>query len=124
MKRLAEQACERCGVPGGGPQLELRVAARTHLEQRVVASIVELESGDDLGVAAVEALGQAENRGKGPDSSPPAAAEIGVLVVTTVGRRSPVIPRHERDRVYFLWVEAAQVAVLDQVIRVFVVTLV
>jgi hypothetical protein len=40
VKRLAEESGERRGVPGGGPQLELRVAARAHLEQRVFASIV------------------------------------------------------------------------------------
>jgi hypothetical protein len=44
VERLSEQACERRGVPGGGPQLELRVAAGAHLEQRVFASIVQLES--------------------------------------------------------------------------------
>jgi len=43
VKRLAEQACERFGVAGGGPQLELRVAARAHLEQCVLAPIVQFE---------------------------------------------------------------------------------
>ena len=124
MKRLAEQARQRSGVTGGGPQLELRVAARAHLEQRVFASIVQFESRDDLGVAAVEALRQAEHGGKGADGSPAPAAETGVLVVTTIGRRPPVIPREEGDGVDLVGLEAAQVAVLDQVIGVFVVTLV
>ena len=124
MKRLAEQARERCGVTGGGPELELGVAARPHLEQRVFAPVVQLESGDDLGVAAVEALRQAQNGGKGADGVPPPAAEADVLVVTTVGRRPAVIPRQEGDCLDLVGLEAAQVAVLDQVVRVFVVTLV
>jgi len=124
VERLAEQACERRGVAGGGPQLELRVAARAHLEQRVFAPVVQFKSRDDLGVAAVEAFSQAEYGGKGANGSPVTAAETGVLVVMTVGCRSPVIPRHEGDGVDLVRLEAAQVAVLDQVVGVFVVTLV
>ena len=75
-------------------------------------------------VAAVEAFSQAENGGKGANGSPVPAAETGVLVVVTVGRRSPVIPRDEGDGVDLVGLEAAQVAVLDQVVGVFVVTLV
>jgi hypothetical protein len=58
VKRLANQPCEWGHVPRGGPQLELGVAGRSHLQQHVLSSIVKLESRDDLGVAAIEALGQ------------------------------------------------------------------
>jgi hypothetical protein len=40
------------------------------LQQRVFASVVQFEPRDDLGVAAVEALGQTENGGKGADGAP------------------------------------------------------
>jgi hypothetical protein len=75
-------------------------------------------------VAAVEALSQSEDGGKGAHRSPATAAENGVLVVTTVRRRPPVIPRQKGDGINLVGLEATQVAVLDQVIRVFVVTLV
>jgi hypothetical protein len=41
-----------------------------------------------------------------------------VLVVMTVGRGPPVIPREEGDGVDLVGLEAAQIAVLDQVMRV------
>jgi hypothetical protein len=43
VKGLAKQASERRRVPRGGPQLELRIAARAQLEQRVFAPIVQFE---------------------------------------------------------------------------------
>jgi hypothetical protein len=43
VKRLAEQTRERRGVAGGGPELELRIAARAYLEQCIFASIVQFE---------------------------------------------------------------------------------
>jgi hypothetical protein len=75
-------------------------------------------------VAAVEGLRQAENCGQGADGSPAAAGQTSELVVTTIGRCPPVIPRHQGDGVDLVGLEAAQVAVLDQVVRVFVVALV
>jgi hypothetical protein len=38
---LADQSLEGAGLPGRGPQLELRVAARAHLQQRVLAAVVK-----------------------------------------------------------------------------------
>jgi hypothetical protein len=43
VNRLAEQTSKRFGVSDGGPQLELRVAARPYLEQCVFASIVQFQ---------------------------------------------------------------------------------
>jgi hypothetical protein len=62
-KRFAGEAFERCGVARRRPQFELGVAAGPNLQQVVVAAIVELDAADALRVAAVEALGEAENRG-------------------------------------------------------------
>ena len=64
----------------GRPELELRVARRPHLQQRVVAAIVQLDAGDGLRVAAIEALGQPENGGERADGLPARAGR---------GRRSP-----------------------------------
>jgi hypothetical protein len=43
-----------------GPELELGVARRPQLQQRVVAAIVQFETGDRLGVAAIERFCQAQ----------------------------------------------------------------
>src|SRR5205809_4729056 len=43
-QRLAEQPLECRRVPRGGPELELSVPRRMHLQQRVVFAIVELET--------------------------------------------------------------------------------
>jgi hypothetical protein len=47
-QRFAKQMLERRRMPAGGPQLELRVAARSHLQQGIVAAIVEVEARDGL----------------------------------------------------------------------------
>ena len=59
-----------------GPELELRVACRPDLQQRVVAAVVEFEAGDRLGVAAVEILRQPEDRGEPPDDLAPFSPEL------------------------------------------------
>src|SRR5947208_11066892 len=45
-ERLSRQSFEWRGVPGGGPQLQLRVPCGAQLQQVVVAAIVELEAGN------------------------------------------------------------------------------
>src|SRR5207247_1753970 len=59
---LADEAFEGRGVPGRCPDLELGVARRPQLQQAVVAAVVELDVGDRLGVAAIEAFGQSQDR--------------------------------------------------------------
>jgi hypothetical protein len=43
-QRLSKQLLERRRVPRGSPELELGVAVRAHLQQRVVAAIVQLDA--------------------------------------------------------------------------------
>ena len=64
------QPLERGGVAAGGPQLELGVACRPQLQQGVVAAIVQLDAGDRLRVAAIEAFGEPQNRGERADHAP------------------------------------------------------
>jgi hypothetical protein len=47
-ERLANQPLEGGGVPRRRPQLELGVAARPELKQRVLPAIVQFEPGDGL----------------------------------------------------------------------------
>ena len=112
------------GVTRRRPELQLRVARRAQLQQVVVAAIVELEAGDGLRVAAIEALREAQNRRQRADRAPRAAPQVAEAVVPPLRRRLTMVARDEGDRLDFVRLEAAQVAVLDQVIRVFVVALV
>jgi hypothetical protein len=59
-QRLANQPLERRGVALGGPELEFGVARRPHLQQGVIAPVVQLETGDRLGMAAIERFRQAQ----------------------------------------------------------------
>ena len=72
-KGFPEQFLERRGMPPGRPELELRVAARSDLQQTVLAMIVQVEAGDGLRVAAIEALGQPENGRERPHDEAPLA---------------------------------------------------
>jgi hypothetical protein len=107
-----------------GPHFQFRVARRADLQQVVVAAVVQLDRVDRLGVAAVEALGEAEQGSERADGTPHPASERAELVVATLRRALTVIARDERDRFHFLGLEPAKVAVLDQIVRVHVVPLV
>jgi hypothetical protein len=72
-QRLPQQPLERGRVPGGGPELELGVAVGADLQQRVFATVVQLHSGQSLGVAAIEAFGQSQNGGERFDDATPLA---------------------------------------------------
>jgi hypothetical protein len=72
-KRLLDEALERDGVPVGGPQLELGVGLGPQLQQGVFAPVVQFDAADGLGMAAVEALGEPEDRGQRADGAAAAA---------------------------------------------------
>ena len=124
MQLLAQQLFKGRRVPCRSPELQLRIAGRAHLQERIVAAIVQGEPRNRLGVAAVEALREPENRGQRADRAPPLAPHVGVFLVLLGRRCAAMIARDERDRLDFAGIESAQVAVLDQVVRMLVVTLV
>ena len=100
-------------MPGSRPQLELGVAARADLQQRVLAAVVQLDARQALGVAAVEAFGEPQNGGQPPDRATAFSREIGVTLVAGSGSGPPMVPRDERHHVDFFGLESAQIAVLD-----------
>jgi CHAD domain-containing protein len=108
-------------VTRGRPELELRIACRPYLQQVVVAAIVQLEPGDRLAVTAIEALCEPQNRRQRPHDAARPPAQVPESVVLPLGGCPTMIPCHERDDVDFLRLEAAQIAVLDQIVRMFVV---
>jgi hypothetical protein len=123
-KRFPGQTFERRGLPARGPELQLRVAGGAQLQQVVVAAVVQLESRDRLRVAAVEAFREAQDRRERADRVARPAAHVAEAVVAAFGRRLTVIARDERDGFDFIRLEAAEVAVANQVVRMFVVLLV
>jgi len=98
-------------VARGGPQFEFRVTSRAKLQEVIVAAVVNLDCRDALGVAAIEAFRQPQNRGKGPHRAPRPPRQIAEAVVPALRSALAVIAGDERDRFYFVRLEAAQVAV-------------
>ena len=123
-KRFAGHAFKGRGVPRRGPELQLRVACRAQLQQVVVAAIVELEAGDGLRVTPIQALREPQNRGKRADDAPGPAGQPREPLVLALGRGLPMVAGDEGDRLDLVGLEAAQIAVLHEVIRVFVMALV
>ncbi len=89
-----------------------------------MAAIVQLEATDRLPVTAIEAFGQPQDRGQRPHDAPRAATEVAETLVAALGSGLTMIPRHERDDLHFFRLEAAQITVLDQIVRMFVVSFV
>jgi len=75
-------------------------------------------------MAAVEALRKPENRRERPDGLPAFAAELGIFLVLAFRRRLPVVPGHERDDLDLFRIEAPQISILDQIVRMLVMALV
>ena len=107
-----------------GPELELGITGGAQPHQIRVPLGYDIDRRDDLRMAAIEAFGQPEHRGQRADGAPQASLQHPVSVVHFLRRRLPMVAREERDDFDLLRIEAAQLSVLDQVVRVPVVALV
>src|SRR5262245_31819174 len=87
-------------------------------EQHVVAAIAELERRDRLSMAAVETLSHAQDRRQRANGLAQRARQARVLVVRALRRSPPMVARDQGDNLDLIWMKTAQVAVLDQVVRV------
>jgi hypothetical protein len=96
-----------------GPELEFGVAGCPKPREIVVVARIEVDPGKCLRVAPVEPLGKADHRGQRPHGAAERTGKLAVAFVRLLGRRLPVIAGDERDHLDFLWIEAAQVAVLN-----------
>jgi len=85
---------------------------------------VELEAGDRQRVAPIEALGEAQHRRQRPHGPPQAPRQTAEAFMLALRRRLAVITRDQGDHLDLVRLEAAQIAVRDQVVRVLVVALV
>ena len=120
-KRLPGQSFERRVVTSRRPQLQLRVAGGPQLQQIVVAAIVKFEPGDGLGVAAIEAFGQPQDRRERAYCAAGAAPEIGEAVVLPLGRRLAMVAGDERDDGDIQPVEPEYFGIENQIFRMLVV---
>jgi hypothetical protein len=73
-------------------------------------------------MASIERLGESEDGRKRPHDVALPRAERSEAFVLFPRRTLAVIPRDEPDDLGFLWLEATKIAVLDQVIRVLVMS--
>src|SRR3954471_14635863 len=124
VQRLSQQLLEWGHVPCGRPELELCVAAGPDLQQGVVAAIVQLDPRQALRVAAVEAFRQPENRRQLFHDSAPLSREVTIALMVALRGGATMISRDQRHRVDFVRLEAAEIAVRDEVVRMLVVAFV
>lgn len=115
---------ERLRLSRGGPDLELDVAGALDLQHGVLPLVDECKPGHALRVAAIEALREPQHGRQRLDDPLLRSREVGVSIVALFRCGASMIPGDERDDVDFLRLEAAQIAVPDQVERVLVVGLV
>jgi len=108
---------ERRGVAIGRPSLEFGILVGLEADRDDLALGPDVHVADDLGVAAVEPLGQAHEGAEESNRGALGLVEILVAFVTLLWRGLAVIARDERDDADLLRVEAAEAAVLDQIVR-------
>ena len=123
----AAAASSRTGFPSsaleglqmavGGPHLELGIPGRVDLQQRVVAAVAKIEAGNGLRVAAIEALGYAQDRRERAHGLAQRRRQPRVLFVRSLRRASTMIAGDERHDFDLVRVEAAEIAIPDQIVR-------
>ena len=111
-------------MPRRRPEFELGVAGGSNLQQVVVAAVVQFDAAHDLRVTAIEALGEPQHRRQRADGAARPALQIAEAVVAALGRRLAVVARDQRNLLDLVGLEAAQIAVANQVVRVFVMALI
>jgi hypothetical protein len=111
-------------VSVGRPELQFGVARGAKTDQVRLPARNDIERRDDLGVTAIESFRKPEHRGQRAHRAPEAAFEEPVTLVAFLRRRLTMIARQERDDFDLLRIEAAQLAVLDQVVRMTMMALV
>src|SRR5260221_10664098 len=99
------------------PELKLRVPGRAQTHEVALALRDDVERRDDLRVTAIEPFGQPQHGGERPDRPPQTAFERPVPVMALLRRRLAMIARQEGNNLDLLRIEPAQLAVLDQIVR-------
>jgi hypothetical protein len=102
---LAHERLEWLYLATGGPQLQLRLRRRPKFDEIFLAAIVQLDTGHDLRVAAIERLRKAKNRRQRPHRLARFRSQRGERLVRSFRRRFAVVARTERDHVDFFRLE-------------------
>ena len=123
-KRFAGHPLERARVARGRPEFEFGIAARPDVQQVIVSAIVELETGHDLRMTAVETLCEAENGAESTHGPPRFPFESFEPFVPALRCGLTMVSRDKADHFGFVRLEPAQLAVANQVVRMFVMPLV
>jgi hypothetical protein len=75
-------------------------------------------------MTAVQAFGQTQDGRQRPDGPPPLSLEVPIAIMAALGSGLTMVPGDERDGFNLIRFKSAQVAVLDEVVRMLVVTFV
>jgi hypothetical protein len=118
--RLADNLLERLEVPSRCPHLQLRIVPAMEPDDDVFTSIVDFQTRNWLRVAAVETLRDAEDRCESAYGPAKRRRELRILRMRTFRRPAPMITSHQSHHLDLIRMEAAQVAVLDQVVGMLV----
>ena len=100
------------------PHLQFGVADRLHANAQLTQALADLKAANGAVAASIERFGQAQESAEDDNGVLGFLVEILVALVIALGRRPAVIAGGEGDDVDFFRLEAAKVAVLDQVVRV------
>ena len=100
----------------GGPEFEFRVTGGPQPHQVRVSFRDDVDSSDDLGMAAVEPFSEPQHRGQRANRPPKRTFQHPVALVRFLRRRLSMIARKQRDNLDLLGIEAAQLSVLDQIV--------
>lgn len=109
---------ERCDVTMSGPQFEFRIAVGTQPGEVIVAAGKKINPRERLRVAAIEPFGQPHDRRKDSDSGTQCAVQIAVPLVGLLGSRLPMVSGDQADDLDLLRIEAPQISIFDQIVRV------
>jgi hypothetical protein len=85
---------------------------------------VQLDAGQALRVTAIEIFSEPQDGGERTDRPPALAREVGVLIVLALRRGASMVPGDQRYGVDLLGLEAAEVAVLDEIVGMLVMALI
>jgi hypothetical protein len=123
-QRLAKHPLELSGVTRSGPELQLGIAGRAQLQERVLAAIAKLETCDCLGMAPVEAFREAQGCREGAHGTAVSLRKVAEAIVPARRCGPPMVASDERDDLDLRRFEPTQIAVGDEVMRMLVMPLV
>jgi hypothetical protein len=124
LDRRLQYFSKRDGVSIRGPDLELRIAGGPDPDDEAPALVLDREPGNDLRVAAVEALGEAHDRAQQSNRLPTRTRKAPVPSVRLLRGGLPMISGDETNHLHFFGFEASKAAVLDEVMGVAMVAFV